>query len=746
MTDAPQEYLDQALARVAHLEKVEHDLSATLENLRLHQEELRTQNDELRRTQHDLLAARRRYQDLFDFASVAYFLVDQAGAVIEANHAACDLLCLNRQRMGGYLLPVHANDPAQRTALLRFLSSVARGEPPSPFELDLRNREGKFLRVEVHGSRGDEQGTRIRLGILDISHRAALEEARLRGEEQRRLAATVFEESNEGIIITDPKGRILRVNRAFTLVTGFGEQEVVGLTPAVLASGRHDAAFYQHMWQSLLERSHWQGEIWNKRKSGEIYAEWLGITTIRDAQGEPQFFVAIFSDITEKKQNQLRIEHIAHYDGLTDLPNRSLFNDRLKNALVRAHRNAAHVALLFLDLDRFKAINDTLGHHSGDILLQRVADRLRRAVRSSDTVSRLGGDEFTIILADLEGREQAVESATTVAGKVIAALGRPFHIAGQEVHTGSSVGIALYPGDGETCADLVKHADTALYHAKAAGGGTLSFFSHDMMQAAVRRLTLEGRLRKAVERERLRVVYQPIVDAAGRRLLGLESLLRWHDEELGQVAPMEFVRMLEDIGLIDGVTDWLIDRVCRQIGLWQNQGLSGFYVTVNLSPRSFRRPDCAESIHRPLRLHGIEATRLAVEITESHMMQRPSEAMAILEAVRAAGIRVGMDDFGTGWSSLSLLKRFPIDFIKVDGSFIRDLVDDPGDAALVRAIIAMAHSLDLGLVAEGVETQVHSAVLLEMGCPTMQGFHFARPMPPEALAGWHRQFTGAGGV
>ncbi|MFZ5484102.1 MAG: EAL domain-containing protein [Pseudomonadota bacterium] len=728
--------IDDLRNRIAELEATEQEYLVAIEELRLHQEELRSQNEELRLTQSQLSETRQRYQDLFDFAPVAYFLTDSVGAIREGNHSAVELLGVERRKLAGHLLPPHAVDAPQRQNLLHYLARIAAGNSAEPLEISLRRRQGGVVRVEIRGSRGAD-GETIRLSMIDVSYRTALEEERRRADEQRRLAASVFEESNEGILITDAQTRILRVNRAFSLVTGYSEKEAIGKTPALLSSGRHDAGFYQRMWQTLKDRDHWQGEIWNKRKSGEVYAEWLGISTIRDAQGKLQYYIAIFSDITEKKLSQLRIEHFAHFDTLTDLPNRVLFNDRLKNALVRGNRNGGYVALLFLDLDGFKAINDSLGHQSGDLLLQRVADRLRRTVRGSDTVSRLGGDEFTIILADIETREQAVSVAGSAAVKIIEALSRPFQVGDQEIHTGASIGIAIYPGDGETVSDLLKHADTAMYHAKAAGHGTMAYFMPNMKQAAMRRLALDNRLRRAVDQQEFRIVYQPIVDSRKHRLVGLESLLRWHDDELGTVTPTEFVKVLEDLGLIDRVTDWLFDSVCRQIKAWDADGLSGFHVTVNVSPRSFRRSQCADAIQSPLKQHGVESHRIAIEITESHMTQNPGQAMAILESVRSAGIQVGMDDFGTGYSSLSLLKRFPIDFIKIDGSFVRDLVDDPSDAALVRAIIAMGESLGLDLVAECVESESHVEALRAMGCHVMQGYHYAQPMPGEALADWY---------
>lgn len=737
--------LREALQRIAELEGLEHEWILALEDLHLHQEELRAQNEDLRQTQQELVATRQRYQDLFDFAPIGHFLLDATSAILEANHCAGLMLSMDRRALIGRLLSLHLINPHDRELLLMYLRMLANGAQPNPLEVTLTSSGGPGPRVELHGVCGNPEGTLLRLSMVDISHRHALHIEREKAENDRRLAAAVFEESNEGIIITDTHGRILRVNRAFTLVTGYAESEALSKTPGLLSSGRHDPSFYHVLWKHLQERGHWQGEIWNRRKNGEIYAEWLGISTIRDAQGQPQFYVGMFSDITEKKQNQLRIEQFAYFDTLTGLPNRTLFNDRLKGAMVRAHRHQRHVALLFLDLDRFKTINDTLGHQSGDLLLQVTAERLQSTVRASDTVARLGGDEFTIILADLENLEQALTSASTIADKILHELTRPFHLGRQEVHSGTSIGVAIYPGDGATLSDLVKHADTAMYHAKALGGGTAAFFSQEMNQRAMRRLTLDHHLRKAVAQERLTIHYQPIVDPERLEMPGVEALLRWQDEELGQVPPVEFVRALEELGLMSQVTDWMFEQIGEQLHWWAEQGLDNFHVAINISPRLFRDREYAQQIYRLLELARIRSQRIVLEITETHMMERPAEAREILLNLRNWGVRVGMDDFGTGYSSLSMLGRYPVDFIKIDGSFVRNMTECANDATLVDAIVGLADKLSLELVAEGVELPTQAQMLRSMGCRYMQGYLYAHPMAPARLPAWFKRFRGGAG-
>lgn len=725
--------LDAAHRRIRELETAEQRLEGLLEDLSLHQEELRTQNDELREAHVALDGLQQRYKDLFDLAPTAHFVLDRTGAVTEVNITALKMLGVNRAQIVRRPFRMFVRD-ASRQLFERFLERVQRGESVQGTEIELQTRQGRAAPVQLSALPCRQtEAPCIRLSATDVSERR-------QADEQRRLAATVFEESNEGIVITDPQGGILRVNRAFTIVTGYQEDEVRGHTPAILASGRHDPTFYRDMWERLSENGGWRGEIWNKRKNGEIYPEWLGISAVRDPEGEVAYYVGIFSDITEKKRAEVDLEHYAHFDQLTGLPNRILFQDRLKQALIRAGRNDRRVALLFLDLDRFKAVNDTLGHQSGDLLLQRVAGRIQRSLRAVDTVARLGGDEFTVIVGDLETRDQAADISARIAKKIAAALARPFRIGNQEVASGSSLGIAIYPEDGETVSDLVKHADTAMYAAKAEGGNGYAFFCAAMTATASRRLQLEAALRKAILQQEFRVEFQPQVDAIRHRITGAEALLRWTCETLGPVSPSEFIPILEDMGLMTEVGWWVVRQACDQAVHWHRSGHRDFRVAFNFSPRQFRDPQCLEQIEEILRDHNADGAWLTLEVTEHHMMQDPELSLHILRKVREKGIRVAMDDFGTGYSSLSLLKRFPIDELKIDRTFVQDLPHDEEDAVIVRTIILMARNLGIELVAEGVETAEQARQLVQHECPVMQGYFWARPMTAAALETWRSTF------
>ncbi len=729
------EELEACRRRVETLEDVDWRREELLEDLSLHREELRTQNDELRAAQVKLEALRQRYKDLFDHAPAAHFVLDRFGTVSEVNLTALNLLGIERSKIIQRPFRMFIRQNASRHLFERFMEQVARGDVAQPPEIELETRKGRFVPVQLTAmpcSNRDQPSTRI--SALDVSDRH-------QADEQRRLAATVFEASNEGIVITDPRGNILRVNRAFTLVTGYHEDEAIGRTPALLASGRHDPGFYHAMWEQLENRGAWRGEIWNKRKSGEIYPEWLSISAVRSPEGKAAYYVGIFSDITDKKRAEVNLERFAHFDQLTGLPNRVLFQDRLKQAMVRASRNGRCVALLFLDLDRFKAVNDSLGHQTGDLLLQRAAGRIRRALRKADTVARIGGDEFTVIMSDLEEVEQAVDVAARVAQKIAAALARPFRLSEQEVVSGTSVGIAIYPQDGETVSDLIKHADTAMYEAKASGGNGYVFFSAEMTEAAMQRLKLEAALRQALQRQEFRVEFQPQIDGRLRQPVGAEALLRWTSDTLGPVSPEVFVPVLEDMGLMTEVGWWVLRQARDEALAWRNSGYRDFRIAFNFSPRQFRASNCLQQIQEIIRECNGCGNLLTLEVTEGHMMADPERSLAILREIRKLGVRISMDDFGTGYSSLSLLHRFPIDELKIDRSFVQDLAIDEDAATIVSTIVLMARSLGIEPLAEGVESEQQARLLIDLDCPLMQGFLWARAMPSADLAHWRREFA-----
>jgi diguanylate cyclase (GGDEF)-like protein/PAS domain S-box-containing protein len=548
----------------------------------------------------------------------------------------------------------------------------------------------------------------------------------------------MFEESSEGMLVTDADGRIQRVNRAFSVVTGYSQEEALGKKPSLLASGRHDANLYKLMYERLHSHGSWMGEIWNKRKNGEIYPEWLKINAVRGIGGQVRNYVGIFSDISDHKNTGLDVERFAFYDPLTDLPNRTLFVERLKHALIRAHRDTLSVALLYLDLDRFKSVNDTLGHQVGDLLLQQVAQRLGQTVRIYDTVARLGGDEFTVILADMNDAEQAAETAQRVAENIHEQLSRAFFVGGHEVVSGCSIGIALYPRDGETYSDIVKHADIAMYHAKRNLGNGHAFFASEMNARVVQRVALETSLRNAVRRGELSLVYQPVVDAAAGRVVGVEALLRWQGPN-GPVSPLEFIPVLEDLGLGHDVARWVLATASREVCDWQFEDAESLWLSINFSPLQLHRL-LTSWLKDALQQSGLSASRLVVEVTEDHFRHNADAIVTCLEEIRGLGARVALDDFGTGHSSLGRLRHFPIDMVKIDRSFVSGLPHDAKDLAIVNTIISMARHLGMAFLAEGVESEGQLDLLKAQGCDLIQGYVYARPMPGEECARWCANF------
>ncbi|MDD5240147.1 MAG: EAL domain-containing protein [Sulfuricella sp.] len=542
-----------------------------------------------------------------------------------------------------------------------------------------------------------------------------------------RLAERVFDTTFEGIMVTDANSIIEFVNPAFTKITGYELDEVVGRKPSVLSSGRHDQAFYREMQAGLVANGCWQGEIWNRRKGGEIYPEWLSMSTVRDKEGEITNYVAIFSDITERKASEEHVHHLAHHDALTNLPNRMLLLERLGHALVHAHRKGSLVVVMFLDLDRFKIINDTLGHAVGDQLLKTIAGRLSECVREDDTVARLGGDEFVIILEHVA----SIQNVTGVAQKLVHALERPVVLDHQEMFVTTSIGISVYPYDGDSADILIKHADTAMYRAKERGRNNYQFFTADMNARAFERLTMENSLRHALERDEFLLYYQPQVDAKTRRITGMEALLRWQHPDSGLVSPAQFIPLAEENGLIVPIGEWALRAACFQNKAWQDAGLPRLHVAVNLSARQFKQPGLVKMVNQALEDSELESRYLELEITESIAMEHADGTVATLHELKAMGVKISMDDFGTGYSSLSYLRRFPIDTLKIDQSFIQNLAPDSTDDAIAAAITTMARSMKMKVVTEGVETKEQMSFLRNHDRDGVQGFYFSQPLPAE---------------
>ena len=556
--------------------------------------------------------------------------------------------------------------------------------------------------------------------------------ARKEAEEKLRLSATVLEHIADGVMVVDAKGIIVTVNPAFTQITGYTEAEALGRHSSLNRSARHDAAFYQALWDELIASGFWRGEVWHQRKNGEVYLEWLTISAVRDTRAVTTHYVGVFSDITLIKESQEKLDHMAHHDPLTALPNRLLFHDRLQHALLRAARDQEQLAVLFIDLDRFKNVNDTLGHHVGDELLQKVAGqlaaRLREGdtlarLREGDTLARLGGDEFIVLLEGIDGEY----GATQVAEKLMTMFDQPFTVAGHELFVTCSVGISLYPDDALDLNMLIRNADVAMYQAKARGRNGYRFYAPSMTGEGIERLRLETYLRRSIEKHEIFLNYQPQVEIDTGRLVGVEALVRWNHPELGLIPPARFIPLAEDSGFINQLGKWVLDEACRQMMRWQEQGLRVPKIAVNLSVKQFERGSMAGMVADILRETGLEPQRLQLEVTESVIMNT-GDALGFINDLHAIGVGLAIDDFGTGYSSLAYLKQLPVQTLKIDRSFIKDISTDVNDEAIAIAIIQLGKSMQLSVIAEGVETEEQAAFLLRHGCKLAQGYFYSRPV------------------
>jgi diguanylate cyclase (GGDEF)-like protein/PAS domain S-box-containing protein len=658
-----------------------------------------------------------RYADLYERAPVGYFTLDRNGAIIQANLSGAKLLGVSRAELKrrrfeaflcetsrpvfGKLLAEVFADPAKQVGELRLKSSAA-------------------VHVEAVA---DAKKRECRLAVTDIS-------ARKRIEEELQLSALVYQSINEAIVVADADNRIVAINPAFTRMTGYTEEDAIGQPTSLLKSGRQSAEFYQQMWAALDSSGCWQGEIWNRRKNGEVYVEWLSISTIYGTDGEVLRRVAMFFDLTEQKRNEALIWRQANYDPLTDLPNRNLFYDRLQQKLKSTRREDHRLALLFIDLDHFKEVNDTLGHQYGDQLLVQVARRISACIREADTLARLGGDEFTAILGGL-GEASRIEG---VAQQIIEAVGHPYQLGTEVAQVSASIGITLYPSDATDVETLIKNADQAMYAAKAQGRNRFSYFTAAMEQAAQERRQLGQDLRGAIRAGQFMVYYQPIIELATGRIVKAEALPRWRHPSRGLIEPAEFIPLAEESGLINEVGDWVFKQAARQAKLWQGLCADAMQISVNKSPRQFFECTLKESWIDFLREIQLPAACINIDIAESLLLDdRPAVAAALLR-FRDANIQVTLDDFGVGHSSLSDLKKFHIDYLKIDQSFVWGMVDDPGDRAIVEGIIAMAHKLGIKVIAEGVESAGQRDLLAEVGCDFGQGYWFAKPMPAQEMA------------
>lgn len=596
--------------------------------------------------------------------------------------------------------------------------------------------QGIFRNQHKNGALYWESATisSLRNDANEITHYVAVKDdisAKKQAEDELRMNAAVFETTREGILITDAQSRIISVNPAFTRITGYPLEEVRGKTPNLLRSDKQTDSFYADMWTSLNQHGQWSGEIWNKRKDQSIYPQWLSVSVIKNAQGKALQYVAVFSDMTQRKQQEHQIRQQANFDALTGLPNRTMLKSELQNTILSAQNNQHCSALLFIDLDRFKAVNDTMGHTVGDTLLQQVAKRLRHEIRDDDIIARFGGDEFVVILQTIH----STEHATATSQRLIDCLREPFDLQAREIYIGASIGISLYPDDSSDADTMLRHADMAMYKAKERGRNQYQFFNAEMRDQVKNRTELEQALRMALQNNEFELYYQPIVNARSGAVEAVESLVRWSHPERGIISPADFIPMAEETGLIQPLGLWVFEHACQQMQEWSERGLTELSVSINISSSQRHLGFNATTAQRLIDQTGVDPTKLIIEITESMFLDGSEEAITWLNELKALGVKLAIDDFGTGYSSLSYLKRFPIDKLKIDRAFVSDLPDDEDDASLVKAIIAMSHSMGLTLVAEGVENHAQLDYLKGLDCDLIQGYLYSKPVPAEQLPG-----------
>ncbi len=674
-------------------------------------------------------AADTRARAVMESVGEGIVIIDERGTIEEFNPAAEALFGYDAAELLGRNVKVLMPEP-WRGEHDRYIAEYLRTGRRRCLGVGFREVEGlrkggERFPMELSISEMRIGGRRHFIGVVrDLTARKA-------AEAERERLAQALEQAADSIFITDADGVIEYANPAFEAVTGYGRHEVVGAKPSMLKSGMHGREFYERLWRTLLAGEPFREVFINRRRDGSLFYEEKTITPIKDAAGRITHFVSTGRDITERIRAEERLRYLAHHDVLTGLPNRALFLDRLEQAMARARRHDRTVAVMFMDLDRFKVINDSLGHAVGDALLRELAGRLRAAVRDGDTVARLGGDEFAVLLEDMA----RPEDASRVARKLLEALGEPFTAEGREFYLTASIGVSLFPADGDDAHALLKNADAAMYRAKERGRNSYGFYSAELGRRSARRLELETHLRRALERGELELHYQPQLCLRSGGVTGVEALLRWRHPQLGQVSPAEFVPVLEDTGLIVPVGHWVLERACAQLRAWREQGVDGFAVSVNLSAHQLHRPRIAEEILGVLDRTGIDTCSgcLELELTESLLMHEVEETIAKLERLREAGVRIAVDDFGTGYSSLAYLKRFPIHVLKIDRSFVRDLPDDPDDRVIARSILSLGHNLGLDVVAEGVETRAQLEFLRAEGCGAAQGYLFSPPVPAAEL-------------
>ncbi|MCK2089174.1 EAL domain-containing protein [Thauera aromatica] len=720
---------EQHLRGIARPPRVQPETQRLLHELQVHQIELELQNEELRASRALVEAGLARYTDLYDFSPVGYFTLERDGTILQTNLTGARLLGIERTRLTGRRFGAFVA-AADLAGLDAFLQQVFTAQPHPACELHLNGEGRPPLIVQIEATLGAD-GQACHAVVTDITARAQAE-ARL------QLAASVFTHAREGIIITSAAGTILEVNAAFTRITGYRRDEALGRDPRMLDSGVQGPEFYAAMAMALARDGQWSGEIWNRRKSGEVYVESTTISAVRDADGRTRNYVTLFTDITAMKAHQQQLEHIAHYDALTNLPNRVLLADRLQQAMLQCERHERALAVAYLDLDGFKVVNDRHGHNTGDELLIALAHRMKTALREGDTLARIGSDEFVAVLVDLE----EVQDCVPVLVRLLQAAAAPATVGDALLHVSASIGVTLYPQDAANADQLMRHADQAMYQAKQAGKNRYHLF--DVVQDVAlqsRHESLEH-IRRALAQREFVLYYQPKINMRTGVVIGAEALIRWQHPERGLLLPTAFLPIIEDHPISVELGEWVLAAVLAQMSAWHAAG-QGIPVSVNIGAHQLQQDEFVPQLTALLLAHpDVQHRFLELEVLETSALEDMAHVSEVMHACHALGVRFALDDFGTGYSSLTYLKRLPAERLKIDQSFVLGMIDDADDRAIVEGVIGLVRAFHREVIAEGVETAAHGELLLALGCDLAQGNGIARPMPaadlPAWVASWHR--------